>query len=106
MASFNLNNIYPKPTIYRGTAATGQRLVISTPPIQFLGFSDTTNMVMFDVQDADVICTLDNSIPSVTNGHRLYQGRAYTWSTAMAKAAKFVRLGATDGVIFASELQM
>ena len=107
MASFNLNNIFPKPTIYRGTAVADQRLTVSTAVVQFNTFADTTNMVMFDIQDADVMCTVDGSNPTATNGHRLINGRAYTWSTAMAQAAKFIRQsGTTDGTIHASECQL
>lgn len=84
----------------------GQRLTVSTAVVQFSAFADTTNMVMFDIQTADVMCTVDGSTPTTTNGHRLISGRSYTWSTAMAAAAKFVKQGATDGVIQASELQM
>ena len=106
MASFNLNNIFPKPAVYRGSSVADQRLTVSTAVVQLSAFGDTTNMVMFDIQDADVMCTIDGSTPSATNGHRLYQGRAYTWSTAMAQAAKFIRQGSTDGVIHASECQL
>jgi hypothetical protein len=52
------------------------------------------------------MCTIDGSTPTSTNGHRLYQGRAYTWSTAMAQAAKFIRQAGTDAVIHASECQL
>lgn len=106
MASFNLNNIFPKPAVYRGSSVADQRLTVSSAVVQLSTFGDTTNMVMFDIQDADVMCTIDGSTPSATNGHRLYQGRAYTWSTAMAQAAKFIRQGSTDGVIHASECQL
>lgn len=106
MASFNLNNIFPKPAVYRGSSVADQRVTVSTAVVQLSAFGDTTNMVMFDIQDADVMCTIDGSTPSATNGHRLYQGRAYTWSTAMAQAAKFIRQGSTDGVIHASECQL
>jgi len=106
MASFNLNNIFPKPAVYRGSSVADQRLTVSSAVVQLSAFGDTTNMVMFDIQDADVMCTIDGSTPSATNGHRLYQGRAYTWSTAMAQAAKFIRQGSTDGVIHASECQL
>ena len=68
MASFNLNNIFPKPTIYRGTAVADQRLTVSTAVVQLSAFADTTNMVMFDIQDADVMCTVDGSNPTSTNG--------------------------------------
>jgi hypothetical protein len=106
MASFNLNNIFPKPSIYRSSAVADQRLTVSTAVVQLSAFADTSNMVMFDIQDADVMCTIDGSTPSATNGHRLYQGRAYTWSTAMASAAKFIRQGSTDAAIHASECQL
>ena len=106
MASFNLNNIFPKPAVYRGSSVADQRLTVSSAVVQLSAFGDTTNMVMFDIQDADVMCTIDGSTPSASNGHRLYQGRAYTWSTAMAQAAKFIRQGSTDGVIHASECQL
>jgi hypothetical protein len=106
MASFNLNNIFPKPAIYRGSSVADQRLTVSSTAVQLSAFGDTTNMVMFDIQDADVMCTIDGSTPTSTNGHRLYQGRAYTWSTAMAQAAKFIRQAGTDAVIHASECQL
>ena len=106
MASFNLNNIFPKPAIYRGSSVADQRLTVSSSAVQLSAFGDTTNMVMFDIQDADVMCTIDGSTPTSTNGHRLYQGRAYTWSTAMAQAAKFIRQAGTDAVIHASECQV
>ena len=106
MASFNLNNIFPKPAVYRGSSVADQRLAVSTAVVQLAAFGDTTNRVMFDIQDADVMCTIDGSTPSASNGHRLYQGRAYTWSTAMAQAAKFIRQGGTDAAIHASECQL
>ena len=106
MASFNLNNIFPKPAIYRGSSVADQRLAVSSSAVQLSAFGDTTNMVMFDIQDADVSCTVDGSTPTGSNGHRLYAGRAYTWSTAMAASAKFIQQGATAAVIHASELQM
>jgi len=106
MASFNHNNIFPKPAIYRGTPIADQRLAVGGSVAQFSAFNDITTMVMFDIQDADVSCTVDGSTPSASNGHRLYAGRAYTWSTAMAASAKFIQQGATAAVIHASELQM
>ncbi len=106
MPTMNLNNIFPKPSIYRSNPVADQRLAVSTGVAQFAAFSDTTNMVMFDIQDADVMCTVDGSTPTASNGHRLYQGRQYTWSTAMAAAAKFTRQAGTDAAIHASELQL
>lgn len=106
MSSFNLNNIFPKPAVYRGSPVADQRLTVSSSPVQFSAFGDTTNMVVLDIQDADVMCTFDGSTPSATNGHRLYSGSHYTWSTAAATAAKFIRFAGTDASIQASEFQL
>jgi hypothetical protein len=108
MSSFNLNNIFPKPAWYRGSAVADQRLTVDNTVggVQFSTFSDTTTMIVLDVQDADVMCTFDNSAPTATNGHRLYSGSHYTWSTAAAQQAKFIRQGATSAAIQASEFQL
>ena len=106
MSSFNLNNIFPKPARYQNAAVTDQRLTVSSSVVQFSAFGDTTNMIVLDVQDADVMCTFDGSTPSATNGHRLYSGSHYTWSTAAAAAAKFIRQASTDAAIQASEFQL
>jgi len=108
MSSFNLNNIFPKPAWYRGSAVADQRLMVDSTVggVQFAAFSDTTTMIVLDVQDADVMCTFDGSAPTTTNGHRLYSGSHYTWSTAAAQQAKFIRQGATSAAIQASEFQL
>jgi hypothetical protein len=106
MSSFNLNNIFPKPAWYRGSAVADQRLTVSSSVVQLSTFSDTTNMIVLDVQDADVMCTFDGSTPSASNGHRLYSGSHYTWSTAAAQQAKFIRQASTDAAIQASEFQL
>ena len=108
MSSFNLNNIFPKPARYQSAPVADQRLTVdgTAGGVQFSAFSDTTNMIVLDVQDADVMCTFDGSAPTSTNGHRLYSGSHYTWSTAAAAAAKFIRQGATSAAIQASEFQL
>ncbi len=101
--------IFPKPSYDTSSnAVADQRLTVSNAGggVAFATtFNRISDFVMFDVQDADVYCTIDGSAPTTTNGHKLYQGRAYTWSKAMAQAAKFIRAGATDAVIHASEIQ-
>ena len=47
--------------------------------------------------------TIDGSVPSSTNGHKIYAGRAYTLSFAAATTARFIAAAGT-AVIFASEL--
>ena len=108
MASFNLNNIFPKPAYYRSSPVADQRLTVDATVggVQFSAFNDITNMIVLDVQDADVMCTFDGSAPTSNNGHRLYSGSQYTWSTAAAAAAKFIRQGSTSAAIHASEFQL
>ena len=108
MSSFNLNNIFPKPAWYRGSAVADQRLTVDSTVggVQFSTFGDTTTMIVLDVQDADVMCTFDGSAPTTTNGHRLYNGSHYTWATAAAQQAKFIRQGAASAAIQASEFQL
>ena len=108
MASFNLNNIFPKPAYYRSSPVADQRLTVDATVggVQFSAFNDITNMIVLDVQDADVMCTFDGSAPTSSNGHRLYSGSQYTWSTAAAAAAKFIRQGSTSAAIHASEFQL
>ena len=93
-------NLYPKPT----PTATSQRLLPdASTEATFSAFDQNTKAVSFDVQSGDVFMTIDGSIPSTTNGHKLYAGRAYTLSVESARVARFI--GATgSAVIFASEL--
>ena len=106
--AYNLNNLFPKPAIYRNSPVADQRLTVdgTAGGVQLSAFADTTNMIVLDVQDADVMCTFDGSAPTSTNGHRLYSGSHYTWSTATASAAKFIRQGSTSAAIQASEFQL
>ena len=101
--AFNYTNLFPYPAIYRGTPVADQRLTVAASVTALSAFSDTTNLIVLDVQDADVMCTFDGSDPSSTNGHRLYAGSHFTWSRATATAAKFIRQGSTSAAIQSSE---
>ena len=99
--SRNPTNIYPVPT----PGATDQRLAVSNTSggYQFAAFNALTVEVMFDIQGDAVMCTVDGSAPTATNGHDLPVGTRYTWSKAMATAAKFIRKTG-DATVHASEL--
>ncbi|MEY4402685.1 MAG: hypothetical protein RIR91_720 [Verrucomicrobiota bacterium] len=93
-------NFYPKPN---GTKAD-ERLTVSSAIVQFATTWDiTTQYIVIDVQDADVMVTFDGSSPSATNGHRLYAGSNVIWSRQAAAAAKFIRQGGTDAAVHASQ---
>lgn len=99
--------LYPRPTVANtGTAVTGQaKTVTSTAAVQFSAFNSATQEVMFDVQGNNVYCTVSGETPASGTGHILYVGQAYTWSKALATAAKFVSTStATNATIWASEL--
>lgn len=97
-----VSNLYPKPAV--GTL--DQRLTAddTSGGVQFSAFAAQTDLVMFDVQGADVMVTFDGSAPTPTNGIRLYDTRAYTWSKSMATAAKFIRQDAVSAALHAQEL--
>ena len=109
-SSYNINNIYLKPSVVNNTAIAGQALTVDATAggVQFgTAFNDKTNFVVFDVQTADVIVTFDGQTPAAASkGHRLYAGQQYTWSKAAAQAAKFIRADTTSGFIWASEFQL
>ncbi|MGA1375871.1 MAG: hypothetical protein ACO32S_04565 [Steroidobacteraceae bacterium] len=93
-------NLYPKPN---GTKAD-ERLTVSTTAVQFATtFDITTNYVLVDVQDADVMVTFDGSTPTATNGHRYNSGAREYWSRQKAQAAKFIRQAGTDAAVQASQ---
>lgn len=102
-----LNNLFfPKPAMSAGSAVADQRLTVSTDAVQFAtAFNTSTDIVVLDIQAADVMVTFDGSTPTSSNGHQLVAGEKYSWSRAAATAAKFIRQGASDGTIHASEFQ-
>lgn len=107
MAHSNQNALYPRVSIGQGstTAVSGQALSITgTTTGAFASFNTTTNLIFFDVQTADVICTLDGTNPALlSRGHRLAVGTNYTWNASLAAGAKFVSTG-TSSFLFAQEI--
>jgi hypothetical protein len=95
-----ISNLYLKPT----DGATSQRLTPDTTTEATFGpILNRTKAISFDVQTNDAFMTIDGSVPSSTNGHKLYAGRAYTLSREAALSARFIADAGTS-VIFASEL--
>lgn len=107
MSLNNVNNLYPRVALTSAgkTGTVSQALAISGVVTgAFSSFQSTTNLVFFDVQTADVICTIDGtSAALLTAGHRLQAGTNYTWNASVAKGAKFVSTG-TSSFIFLTEL--
>jgi|TARA_R110000868_G_C10729735_1_gene751500 hypothetical protein len=105
--SYNLNNLFPKPSYSSSGIVLDQRLTVGASVVVFSTlFNAITDLIALDVQDADVMVTFDGSDPSSTNGHRLYEGSHYTWSRASAQAARFIRQATTSASIQASEFQV
>jgi Tol biopolymer transport system component len=95
-----VTNLYLRPT----NGATSQRLTPdTTTEATFGAFQPATKAISFDVQTNDAFMTIDGSVPSSTNGHKIYAGRAYTLSLSAATTARFIADAGT-AVIFASEL--
>ena len=104
MAKQHITNLYLQPN----PGVTGQLLIVddTVGGVQFAQpFHPNTTYVTFDVQEADAYATLDGTAPTITpNGHKMYDTRNYTWTTAMARDVKFIRSGGTDAKIYATEL--
>lgn len=107
MGLSNLRNIYPSPTWSANAAAPGQALTAtSTAAVQFtVAFAAPTEMVVLDIQLANVWCTFDGTTPASGAAHVLTQGLAYTWNVQTAKQAKFIATTTTNAVIYASQFQ-
>lgn len=85
-------------------AGTDQRKTVSTTVVQLDPIGHPATHVFLDVQGADLMVTFDDSDPSAVNGHRFAVGASAVWNRATAKAAKFIRQGATDGVVHVSPM--
>lgn len=85
-------------------AGTDQRLTVSNSAVALSAFPDAATHVFVDFQDATVMVTFDGSTPTSTNGHRYAAGSSATWSKPTATAARFIRQGASDGVVHATPL--
>lgn len=73
--------------------------------VQFAAFHADTTEVFWDCQVAQCRVTFDGSAPTASNGHLIEPGDSGVWTKALAAAAKFIRTGATSGLIHASQLK-
>jgi len=73
--------------------------------VQLAALHANTTHVFWSLETASVRVTFDASTPTTTNGHLLQPGDSGVWSKALAAAAKFIRTGATSGVVSASQMK-
>lgn len=99
------NALYPRAA-YAGTSfVSGQALTVSgVVTASFATFNTYTKQVFFDVQNADVVVTIDGTSPVLgSRGNRLPVGTNYTWNASTAANAKFVSTG-TSSFLFCHEI--
>lgn len=103
---YNLNNIFPKPTILNDVVVPSQSLTVGIAAGQFAAFNNATDLITFDVQTSNVRVRWDGTAPTATSGHILYAGNGYTFSKGLAQRCRFIRdtAAASDATIFASEM--
>ena len=86
--------------------ADDHSITISTTVI--LGSATTLNLataaVIWTVADADIRVTFNGVTPSATVGHLIKANSSGTWSKDLLATAKFIRAGAADAVLTASEV--
>ena len=86
----------PKPTVSAsGVLVAGQRLTVGATSTAFSSFNANTNLVLIEVQSANVIATFDGVAPSASYGHTLYAAKPYHWHVDTAHAAKFIQASST-----------
>lgn len=79
-------------------------LSVSTSAIAPAAPVNREGLVFFDVQNADVMVTLDGvTTPTATVGHRLTSGAKYVWPAVSFAKAKFIRQAGVDAVIYSTE---
>lgn len=82
-----------------------QQLTVSTVVLQFTAFSQQTCAVKITVASQAIRVTFDGTDPvGRTTGHYYAANANDVWSKAMAKAAKMIRDGGSDGAVSATEL--
>lgn len=74
--------------------------------VQLSAFPAGTQQVLITLGTAEIRYTIDGSAPTTTNGHLLSAYDERVWHVDMAVAAKFIRTGATSGVLHASPLKL
>lgn len=108
MPNANVVNLYPVPndqaTVKQASIAipvSGSGAVSFTT--LFGELHENTKYIVLDVHDSDCFVNYFTTA-TAGNGHRLYAGRSYTWSSQAAEGASFINASAsTAGRIVASE---
>lgn len=86
--------------------ASGQNLTVSSSVVQLAtaAVPAKAQMILLQCQDADVRMTTDGEDPATDDGFVLYNGSYRYLSANQARAAKFIRDGSTDAVIYSEAL--
>ena len=80
-----------------------RKLDVSDSAVGFGNFDATTTAVFWMIEGTDLRVRWDGQDPTATTGFLFEDGASGTWSVAKAKAAKFIRDGSTDGVVWYAE---
>lgn len=98
--------IAPDNLIPNGTEAD-QRLTVDATGggVQLSALHANTTHIFWTLETAEIRVTFDGSAPTSSNGHIISVGQNGVWPAALAAAAKFIRTGASSGVIHASQMK-
>lgn len=92
------------PRFSPGVATRSLTVDATVGGVPFATLAREDVFIWFDVQDADVMATFDGATaPTTSVGHRLTAGEKYRIHVGDARAAKFIRQGATSARIQYSE---
>lgn len=99
MTDYSISNVYPT------ASGSDELLAVSTSAVALTttGWKDATTHVLLTVGAQPIRVTFDGSAPTASNGHYWPSGKEALVTKATAKAARFIRAGASDSDVHATE---
>lgn len=84
----------------------GKQVTVSNSAVSMGGINESATHVFWSLSDAQVRMTLDGSDPTTSKGHLLNIGANGVMSRRQFVAAKFIRTGSVDGVLYIEPMQL
>lgn len=82
-----------------------QHLAVSSSAVQATAITNPQpSHVLVQAQGADVRVTFDGGTPSASNGMQMPALTAFVWHYTTLSAAKFIKEGSTDAVVYIQPL--
>jgi DNA-binding beta-propeller fold protein YncE len=81
-----------------------QNVTVGATPVVIGPLDPKTTGVFVSVDGGAVLVTFDGTVPEAANGHLFPEGASDVWSRDLARNARLLRAGATDGKLRLTEM--